>query len=53
VPCPEAALAFQRGDILEIVSQEDALWWQARLDAADKHNRTTRVGLIPSRLQQR
>jgi len=49
MPCREAALAFRRGDILEIVSQDDAVWWQARLD---KHNHVTRVGLIPSRLQQ-
>ena len=49
MPCREAALAFRRGDILEVVSQDDAVWWQARLD---KHNHVTRVGLIPSRLQQ-
>ena len=54
MPCLEAVLAFQRGDILEIVSQDDAVWWQARRDAAaaDKHNHITRVGLIPSRLLQ-
>jgi len=46
VPCLEAALAFHRGDILEIVSQDDPVWWQARLD---KHSHITRVGLIPSR----
>ena len=50
VPCLEAALTFHRGDILEIVSQDDAVWWQARHDAADRH--ITRVGLIPSRLLQ-
>jgi len=48
VPCLEAALAFSRGDVLEIVSQEDPVWWQARHDASDRH--ISRVGLIPSRL---
>ncbi|XP_058476813.1 MAGUK p55 subfamily member 3-like isoform X2 [Solea solea] len=29
-PCQEAGLPFQRGDILQVVSQEDATWWQAK-----------------------
>lgn len=28
-PCPEAALAFRRGDILRIVDASDNQWWQA------------------------
>ena len=27
-PCPEAGLAFQYGDILAIVNQDDPNWWQ-------------------------
>uniref|UniRef100_UPI00398F77DD MAGUK p55 subfamily member 4-like n=1 Tax=Pristiophorus japonicus TaxID=55135 RepID=UPI00398F77DD len=44
IPCPEAGLNFRRGDILQIVDQNDALWWQAQ-------NITTLsrcAGLIPS-----
>ncbi|XP_037902650.1 MAGUK p55 subfamily member 7 isoform X4 [Hermetia illucens] len=50
IPCKEAGLAFERGDILHIVSQDDAYWWQARKES----ERTARAGLIPSRaLQER
>ncbi|XP_059503076.1 MAGUK p55 subfamily member 4 isoform X2 [Stegostoma tigrinum] len=47
IPCPEAGLSFRRGDILQIVDQNDALWWQAK-------NITTSskcAGLIPSNNQ--
>lgn len=45
IPCPEAGLSFQKGDILHIVNQEDAIWWQAY-----KHeDGSKRAGLIPSR----
>ncbi|KAM6178369.1 MAGUK p55 subfamily member 4 [Rhynchocyon petersi] len=44
IPCVDAGLPFQKGDILQIVDQNDALWWQARrisdLDSC--------AGLIPS-----
>ncbi|KAK1336545.1 hypothetical protein QTO34_002576 [Cnephaeus nilssonii] len=30
IPCTEAGLPFQKGDILQVVDQTDALWWQAR-----------------------
>lgn len=50
IPCKEAGLGFQRGDILHIVSQDDSYWWQARKEG----DKTTRAGLIPSRaLQER
>ncbi|XP_055387498.1 MAGUK p55 subfamily member 7 isoform X3 [Condylostylus longicornis] len=50
IPCKEAGLAFQRGDILHIVAQDDGYWWQARKES----ERTARAGLIPSRaLQER
>ncbi|XP_035782248.1 MAGUK p55 subfamily member 7-like isoform X4 [Anopheles albimanus] len=50
IPCKEAGLEFQRGDILHIVSQDDSYWWQARKEG----EKTTRAGLIPSRaLQER
>ncbi|VDP07665.1 unnamed protein product [Schistosoma curassoni] len=28
-PCPEAGLAFLKGEILRIVNSEDPNWWQA------------------------
>jgi hypothetical protein len=30
IPAKDAGLAFQQGDILQIISQEDIHWWQAR-----------------------
>ena len=30
-PCPEAGLAFKRGDILKLISSDDKMWWQASL----------------------
>uniref|UniRef100_A0A8C2HCF6 Membrane protein, palmitoylated 3a (MAGUK p55 subfamily member 3) n=1 Tax=Cyprinus carpio TaxID=7962 RepID=A0A8C2HCF6_CYPCA len=29
-PCQEAGLPFKRGDILQVVSQHDQTWWQAK-----------------------
>ena len=45
-PCREAGLAFDRGDILHIVNQEDPLWWQAKKLNGDAN---TRAGLIPAK----
>ncbi|XP_070279377.1 MAGUK p55 subfamily member 4 [Myotis yumanensis] len=44
IPCAEAGLPFQKGDILQLVDQSDALWWQARKVSA----LGTCAGLIPS-----
>ncbi|XP_032674466.1 MAGUK p55 subfamily member 7 isoform X3 [Odontomachus brunneus] len=50
IPCKEAGLDFVKGDVLHIVSQDDAYWWQARREG----DRNMRAGLIPSRaLQER
>ncbi|XP_018569727.1 MAGUK p55 subfamily member 7 isoform X2 [Anoplophora glabripennis] len=50
IPCKEAGLDFSKGDVLHIVSQDDAYWWQARREG----DRNMRAGLIPSRaLQER
>uniref|UniRef100_A0A7N8YK90 MAGUK p55 scaffold protein 3b n=1 Tax=Mastacembelus armatus TaxID=205130 RepID=A0A7N8YK90_9TELE len=43
-PCQEAGLPFKRGDLLQVVSQEDATWWQAKR-VGDSN---LRAGLIPS-----
>uniref|UniRef100_A0A3B5B366 MAGUK p55 subfamily member 7-like n=1 Tax=Stegastes partitus TaxID=144197 RepID=A0A3B5B366_9TELE len=45
IPCQDAAVAFQRGDVLQILSTEDETWWQARR-AEDSDSR---AGLIPSK----
>ncbi|XP_060761418.1 MAGUK p55 subfamily member 7 [Neoarius graeffei] len=51
IPCKDAGLEFGRGDVLQIVNQEDDTWWQARRIGADAN---LRAGLIPSRqLQER
>ncbi|XP_031439779.1 MAGUK p55 subfamily member 7 isoform X4 [Clupea harengus] len=45
IPCKEAGMSFQRGDILQVMCQDDATWWQAR-----HHSDTNpRAGLIPSK----
>ncbi|KAM4552595.1 MAGUK p55 subfamily member 7-like [Odontesthes bonariensis] len=45
VPCKEAALAFKRGDVLQIVSTEDDTWWQA----CHLGDGNSQAGLIPSK----
>ncbi|XP_066521575.1 MAGUK p55 subfamily member 3 isoform X2 [Hoplias malabaricus] len=44
-PCQEAGLPFQKGDILQVVSQDDCTWWQAKRIG----DTNLRAGLIPSR----
>ncbi|KAM7371671.1 hypothetical protein PAMP_008887 [Pampus punctatissimus] len=44
-PCQEAGLPFKRGDILQVVSQDDHTWWQAKR-VGDSN---LRAGLIPSK----
>lgn len=44
IPCKEAGLTFKDGDILEILCNDDANWWQAR-----KVNGDSIAGIIPSR----
>uniref|UniRef100_A0A9J8AQY3 MAGUK p55 scaffold protein 7a n=2 Tax=Cyprinus carpio TaxID=7962 RepID=A0A9J8AQY3_CYPCA len=45
IPCKEAGLAFKKGDILQVMSQDDATWWQAKLEG----DGNLRAGLIPSK----
>ncbi|XP_035496755.1 MAGUK p55 subfamily member 4 [Scophthalmus maximus] len=44
IPCADAGMSFRKGDILEIVDQTDALWWQAKKLPSN----TACAGLIPS-----
>lgn len=43
IPCQQAGMKFECGDILEIVSKTDRHWWQAR-----KEGEKQVAGLIPS-----
>nr|XP_012644244.1 MAGUK p55 subfamily member 7 isoform X3 [Microcebus murinus] len=45
IPCKEAGLSFRKGDILQIMSQDDATWWQAKHEG----DASPRAGLIPSK----
>ncbi|XP_058879206.1 MAGUK p55 subfamily member 7-like isoform X2 [Acipenser ruthenus] len=45
IPCKEAGLPFKKGDVLQIMSQDDATWWQAKLEG----DANPRAGLIPSK----
>uniref|UniRef100_A0A4W6G7U8 MAGUK p55 scaffold protein 7a n=1 Tax=Lates calcarifer TaxID=8187 RepID=A0A4W6G7U8_LATCA len=45
IPCKEAGLAFKKGSILQIMSQDDATWWQAKIEG----DANPRAGLIPSK----
>lgn len=45
IPCKEAGLPFKKGTILQIVSQDDATWWQAKHEGEVN----PRAGLIPSK----
>ncbi|XP_075968657.1 MAGUK p55 subfamily member 7 isoform X2 [Anarhichas minor] len=45
IPCKEAGLAFKRGSVLQIMSQDDATWWQAKHEG----EANPRAGLIPSK----
>ncbi|CAJ1064314.1 kDa erythrocyte membrane protein [Xyrichtys novacula] len=44
IPCKEAGLKFETGDIIQIINKQDPNWWQGRVEssAADF------AGLIPS-----
>ncbi|XP_072927699.1 MAGUK p55 subfamily member 3-like isoform X2 [Hemitrygon akajei] len=45
IPCKEAGLPFRKGDILQVVSQDDSVWWQAKRMG----DASLRAGLIPSK----
>ncbi|XP_075443786.1 MAGUK p55 subfamily member 7 isoform X2 [Ascaphus truei] len=45
IPCKEAGLAFKKGDVLQIMCQDDATWWQAK----HQGDANPRAGLIPSK----
>ncbi|XP_034061200.1 MAGUK p55 subfamily member 4 isoform X1 [Gymnodraco acuticeps] len=44
IPCADAGMSFKKGDVLEVVDQTDALWWQAK----KLPDNSSCAGLIPS-----
>lgn len=44
IPCKEAGLKFQTGDIIQIINKKDPNWWQGKVDSSS----TDFAGLIPS-----
>lgn len=46
IPCKELGISFMKGDILHVISQEDANWWQAFREGEEDQ---TLAGLIPSK----
>ena len=44
VPCRELGISFHKGDILHVINQQDANWWQAYREGEEN----TLAGLIPS-----
>uniref|UniRef100_A0A3P8PJ52 Membrane protein, palmitoylated 3b (MAGUK p55 subfamily member 3) n=1 Tax=Astatotilapia calliptera TaxID=8154 RepID=A0A3P8PJ52_ASTCA len=46
-PCQEAGLPFKRGDVLQVVSQEDPTWWQAKR-VGDCNLRALASRLVPT-----
>ncbi|XP_051500244.1 protein PALS1-like isoform X3 [Myxocyprinus asiaticus] len=47
VPCRELSLAFQKGDVLHVISQDDPDWWQAYRDGDE--DQKPLAGLIPGK----
>ncbi|KAG8178780.1 hypothetical protein JTE90_022410 [Oedothorax gibbosus] len=46
IPCRELGISFQKGDILNIISQEDPNWWQAFREGEEDQ---ALAGLVPSK----
>ncbi|XP_031729214.1 peripheral plasma membrane protein CASK isoform X13 [Anarrhichthys ocellatus] len=44
IPCKEAGIRFQVGDIIQIISKDDHNWWQGKLE----NTKNGTAGLIPS-----
>ncbi|XP_049683663.1 55 kDa erythrocyte membrane protein isoform X3 [Accipiter gentilis] len=44
IPCKEAGLKFQTGDVIQIINKDDSNWWQGRVEGSC----TESAGLIPS-----
>ena len=49
IPCRELGISFGKGDILHVINQQDANWWQAYREGEEDQ---ALAGLIPSRAFQ-
>lgn len=49
IPCRELGIPFQKGDVLHVINQDDANWWQAYREGEEDQ---TLAGLIPSKAFQ-
>ncbi|XP_041353631.1 MAGUK p55 subfamily member 5-like isoform X2 [Gigantopelta aegis] len=49
IPCRELGISFRKGDILHVINQDDAHWWQAYRDGEEDQSL---AGLIPSKTFQ-
>ena len=47
IPCRELGLSFCKGDVLHVINQDDANWWQAYREGEEVENQL--AGLIPSK----
>lgn len=43
IPCAQAGISFNIGDVLQIISKDDHNWWQAKKESVDGS-----AGLVPS-----
>ena len=44
IPCKEAGIKFEVGDVLQVISKDDQNWWQAKNTVFPENP----AGLIPS-----
>lgn len=47
IPCKQAGISFNTGDILQVISKDDHNWWQAKRLSTD-YTHCVSTGLIPS-----
>lgn len=47
IPCRELGVSFMKGDILHVIAQDDANWWQAYREGEEDFH--SLAGLIPSK----
>uniref|UniRef100_A0A8C9GCJ9 Uncharacterized protein n=1 Tax=Piliocolobus tephrosceles TaxID=591936 RepID=A0A8C9GCJ9_9PRIM len=49
IPCQEAGLPFQGRQVLEVVSQDDPTWWQAKMAEVQVHDRPPSLCVLTAR----
>ncbi|XP_001513222.1 55 kDa erythrocyte membrane protein [Ornithorhynchus anatinus] len=46
IPCKEAGLKFNTGDVIQIINKDDSNWWQGKVESPNAESAS--AGLIPS-----